>query len=194
MLRRITVHFLQAILSCLLSFIVSNSSACVLSQGQFGLLLQKLNNILLLIGSSEGSYAQAANSPYTDQSNTFCNQYPASPFCYQEYLSVAERNVSVTEESKSQSKSIMDVIKSTECWINGYYCQPDATNLITSIKLDTPKECKDKCEERYQSNVFRFHHIHGQVLCSLLNNCSKATDCPPEKNCATGGITRTVQY
>ena len=84
-------------------------------------------------------------------------------------------------------------VESSECWLDGYYCRSDASNLITRIKLDSAEECQQKCVEEDSCQFFSLHDTRGQGYCSLLSECVVKRKCSDSENCATGGKTCNCQ-
>jgi len=77
-------------------------------------------------------------------------------------------------------------VESSGCWVSGYYCRSDTSNLVRSITSATAEECQAKCLAEDQCLFFSFHHTRGKGVCSLLSKCLVHTKCTTEESCATG--------
>ena len=129
-------------------------------------------------------HVQPYLTPYQHHADFIC---PTFPFCYQELVTGAWKSQLKTEETKgSVTLSVQRDIESSECLKNGHYCRSDASNLISSIKLETAEECNDKCIAEESCLVFSFHLIRGQGYCSLLTECLYESKCGEDEKCATG--------
>ena len=79
--------------------------------------------------------------------------------------------------------------KSTECWMNGYFCRSDASTLVTTEESESAEDCQEKCKEDDECNYFSFHLTRGRGLCSLLRSCLVPSQCSSEAKCVTGSKT-----
>jgi len=142
--------------------------------------------LILLLASVDCFHILQDVTSYSHNINFVC---PTFPFCYQDLKSGVWKSAPGTDEFKANfvSSLLRDVaIESSQCWLNGFYCRSDASNLIRRIELDTAEECQAKCEEEDQCSFFSFHNTRGQGHCSLLSECSVTTECTTEQRCTTG--------
>merc|ERR1711892_1652871 len=153
---------------------------------QLKLLIMKALPLMLLAFSAcaDCFHVQPYLTPYQHHADFIC---PTFPFCYQELVTGAWKSQLKTEETKgSVTLSVQRDIESSECLKNGHYCRSDASNLISSIQLETAEECNDKCIAEESCLVFSFHIIRGQGYCSLLTECLYESKCGEDEKCATG--------
>merc|ERR1711892_456206 len=142
--------------------------------------------LILLLASVDCFHILQDVTSYSHNINFVC---PTFPFCYQDLKSGVWKSAPGTDEFKANfvSSLLRDVaIESSQCWLNGFYCRSDASNLIRRIELDTAEECQAKCEEEDQCSFFSFHNTRGQGHCSLLSECLVTTECTTEQRCTTG--------
>merc|ERR1711892_524808 len=142
--------------------------------------------LILLLASVDCFHILQDVTSYSHNINFVC---PTFPFCYQDLKSGVWKSAPGTDEFKANfvSSLLRDVaIESSQCWLNGFYCRSDASNLIRRIELDTAEECQAKCEEEDQCSFFSFHNTRGQGHCSLLSECLVTTECTTEQRCTAG--------
>merc|ERR1711892_691723 len=140
--------------------------------------------LILLLASVDCFHILQDVTSYSHNINFVC---PTFPFGYQDLKSGVWKSAPGTDEFKANSSLLRDVaIESSQCWLNGFYCRSDASNLIRRIELDTAEECQAKCEEEDQCSFFSFHNTRGQGHCSLLSECLVTTECTTEQRCTTG--------
>merc|ERR1711892_763091 len=142
--------------------------------------------LILLLASVDCFRILQDVTSYSHNINFVC---PTFPFCYQDLKSGTWKSLAGTDEFKTTafSSPLRDaVIETSQCWLNGFYCRSDASNLIRRIELDTAEECQAKCEEEDQCSFFSFHNTRGQGHCSLLSECLVTTECTTEQRGTTG--------
>ena len=114
---------------------------------------------------------------------------PTFPFCFQQLETGVWKSLPGKNELNSTAVSTLPRdarVESSECWLNGYFCRFDSSNMITSIELDTAEECNIKCVEEDACKVFSFHETRGQGSCSLLKECLVNRKCTEAEHCANG--------
>merc|ERR1712013_77314 len=139
--------------------------------------------ILLCLVQCSTSYHVMSVTPHIQyHHSTICATYP---FCYQN--TAGDWKPLPYASPRFQPLLQRDVaVESSECWMNGYFCRSDASNLIETVGSESAEECQGKCEGEEGCEHFSFHITRGQGQCSLLSSCQVITECLDVASCVTG--------
>merc|ERR1719233_2462350 len=139
--------------------------------------------ILLIFVQYSTSYLIMPATPHMQyQHSIIC---PTYPFCYQDTAGVWKSIPDARPRFQPFLQRDVDV-ESSDCWMNGYFCRSDASNLIETAESESAEDCQEKCKDEEGCKHFSFHITRGQGQCSLLSSCQVITECLDVANCVAG--------
>merc|ERR1712013_282174 len=109
--------------------------------------------ILLCLVQDSTSYHVMSVTPHIQyHHSTICATYP---FCYQNTAGVWKPLPYASP--RFQPLLQRDVaVESSECWMNGYFCRSDASNLIETVGSEQLRNAKENVKGRRDANTSAF--------------------------------------
>ena len=117
--------------------------------------------LFCLIVLTESFHVPPSFSPHHPKPDYVCATFP---FCYQQLGTGAWKSMPGTSQLNTTETSALPRDVPAECWIDGYYCRSDASNLITHIQLDSAEECQKDASKRSLANSSAYTTLVGRVI------------------------------